>query len=333
MKVSFCIPTYNRVKFIEDLLESINNQSSHSLTVEVCISDNASTDGTEESINIWRSRFNFPILYQRHNENIGPDRNYLSAVNMGTGDYCWIFGSDDILTKNSLVLMEDKLANESDIYLCDRRELDISMTRISNPHRRWLSGGSRLFSFSNEADLIEYFSKCNSVGGLFSYLSSIIVKRDKWSDVIFDESYIGTAYAHVYILLRIINNMNSTLQYISLPLVDCRGDNDTFETNGKARRIKIDFIGYLKLREDFYDKNTKIYSSFGRVLTKERPWFYTSLAMACYGDSTDRAELASFYKRLGYPEIATNFIFRLKGLASYAKRIKLAKMVIKKIFS
>ncbi|ECB4290049.1 transferase, partial [Salmonella enterica] len=38
MKVSFCIPTYNRVKFIEDLLESINNQSSHSLIVEVCIS-------------------------------------------------------------------------------------------------------------------------------------------------------------------------------------------------------------------------------------------------------------------------------------------------------
>ncbi|EBU1703925.1 glycosyltransferase, partial [Salmonella enterica] len=205
MKVSFCIPTYNRVKFIEDLLESINNQSSHSLIVEVCISDNASTDGTEESINIWRDRFNFPILYQRHNENIGPDRNYLSAVNMGTGDYCWIFGSDDILTKNSLALMEDKLAAGSDIYLCDRRELDISMTKISNPHRRWLNGGSRLFSFSNEADLIEYFSKCNSVGGLFSYLSSIIVKRNKWSDVILDESYIGTAYAHVYILLRIIN--------------------------------------------------------------------------------------------------------------------------------
>lgn len=50
--------------------------------------------------------------------------------------------------------MEDKLAAGSDIYLCDRRELDISMTKISNPHRRWLNGGSRLFSFSNEADLI-----------------------------------------------------------------------------------------------------------------------------------------------------------------------------------
>ncbi|EID1204817.1 transferase, partial [Salmonella enterica] len=68
-------------------------------------------------------------------------------------------------------------------------------------------------------------------------------------------------------------------------------------------------------------------------LTKERPWFYTSLAMACYGDSTDRAELASFYKKLGYPKIATNLIFCLKGLASYTKKIKLAKMVIKKIFS
>ncbi len=41
--------------------------------------------------------------------------------------------------------------------------------------------------------------------------------------------------------------------------------------------------------------------------------------MACYGDSTDRAELASFYKKLGYPKIATNLIFCLKGLASYTK--------------
>ncbi|ECV0042154.1 O-antigen biosynthesis protein, partial [Salmonella enterica subsp. enterica serovar Typhi] len=32
-------------------------------------------------------------------------------------------------------------------------------------------------------------------------------------------------------------------------------------------------------------------------------------------------------------KIATNLIFCLKGLASYTKKIKLAKMVIKKIFS
>ncbi len=90
-----------------NLLESINNQSSHSLIVEVCISDNASTDETEESINIWRDRFNFSILYQGITKILGQIGIICSAINMGTGDYCcWIFGSDDILAKKFLALME-----------------------------------------------------------------------------------------------------------------------------------------------------------------------------------------------------------------------------------
>lgn len=130
---------------------------------------------------------------------------------MGIGDYCWIFGSDDIFIKNFFVLMEDKLVVGSDIYLCDRWELDILMMKIFNLYWWWLNGGSRLFFFSNEVDLIEYFSKCNLVGGFFSYLSFIIVKRNKWFDVLFDELYIGIVYVYVYILLRIINNMNLIL--------------------------------------------------------------------------------------------------------------------------
>ncbi|MGT1483488.1 hypothetical protein ACVPR2_23360, partial [Salmonella enterica subsp. enterica serovar Enteritidis] len=55
---------------------------------------------------------------------------------------------------------------------------------------------------------------------------------------------------------------------ISLPLVDCRGDNDTFESNGKARRIKIDFIGYLKLREDFIITIQKYISHLDGFLQK-----------------------------------------------------------------
>lgn len=333
MKVSFCIPTYNRSKFIDELLSSINRQSVHSLDIEVCISDNASTDDTRESIELWRDKYSFPIVYQRHAENIGPDRNYLAAVNMGTGDYCWIFGSDDILTNNALALMQTEIANGFDIYLCDRRELDLAMTKITNPHRKWLSGDSRLFSFRDDYDLIKYFRKCNSVGGLFSYLSSIIVKKDRWSSIEFDNSYIGTAYSHVYVLLKIINEPNSTLQYISLPLVDCRGDNDTFESNGKARRIKIDFIGYLKLKNDFYSENEKLSVAFGDVLLKERPWIYTSLAMACYGNSTDREELASYYQELGYHPCFTHFLFQFGKFANNAKNISVVKKMVKRIFA
>lgn len=58
------------------------------------------------------------------------------------------------------------------------------------------------------------------------------------------------------------------MHYISKPLVICRGDNDSFEKKGKARRILIDFIAYLKLANDFYSKNISLKRAFENVLLK-----------------------------------------------------------------
>ncbi|HHC1975330.1 TPA: glycosyltransferase family 2 protein, partial [Salmonella enterica] len=59
MLISFCIPTYNRKEYLEELLNSINNQEKFNLDIEICISDNASNDGTEEMIDVWRNNYNF----------------------------------------------------------------------------------------------------------------------------------------------------------------------------------------------------------------------------------------------------------------------------------
>ncbi|EDQ3425490.1 glycosyltransferase family 2 protein, partial [Salmonella enterica subsp. enterica serovar 4,[5],12:i:-] len=71
MLISFCIPTYNRKEYLEELLNSINNQEKFNLDIEICISDNASTDGTEEMIDVWRNNYNFPIIYRRNSVNLG----------------------------------------------------------------------------------------------------------------------------------------------------------------------------------------------------------------------------------------------------------------------
>ncbi|QTL39798.1 glycosyltransferase family 2 protein [Xenorhabdus budapestensis] len=331
MKISFCIPTYNRARFLEELLESIANQSNHSLDIEVCISDNASTDGTSDMIAIWGKKFNFPIKYHCHDNNIGPDRNYLSAINMGTGDYCWIFGSDDMLEIGALAQIQDLLFEEHDIYLCDRKEMDITMSIVRNSHRKWLSCGSSTFLINDNKDLINYLNKCQSIGGVFSYLSSIIVKKEKWNTIEFDESYVGTAYSHVYILLRILNHKGTILKYISSPLVLCRGDNDFFVSSGMAKRIKIDFIGYLKLSNDLYTESCSITQALHGVLLRERPWLYTSLAMACYGNQEDKRHLLYYYEEMGYSKFLTEFIFLWGGLARYLKNSGKLKSFIRKI--
>ncbi|CEE94214.1 Abequosyltransferase RfbV [Xenorhabdus nematophila str. Anatoliense] len=333
MKISFCIPTYNRAEYLEPLIESIANQSNHSLDVDICISDNASTDGTDKMITNWQERFNILIHYHRHHENIGPDRNYLSAVNMATGDYCWIFGSDDLLAVDALSSMQASLSKEHDIYLCDRKEMDISMNIVRNAHRKWLSCCSSEFVINSNNDLINYFNNCRSIGGVFSYLSSIIVKKDKWRKINFDESYIGTAYSHVYVLMKILNQKGVTLEYISSPLVLCRDDNDHFIHSGVGNRIKIDFSGYLKLANDLYKKSHHITQAFHGVLLKERPWFYTSLTMSFHGNKEDKRELVHYYKKLGYSELLTKTIFLVFGRYIVGVLIKSKKLkhLIKKL--
>jgi len=331
VKVSFCIPTYNRAVYLEPLLQSIKLQQPHGLELEICISDNASTDSTEELIPVWEKKFGIPIIYKKHETNIGPDRNYLAAVSLASGDYCWIFGSDDMLQSDALAIIESELNRKNDIYLCDRKEMDINMSVVKDGHRRWLSNGTKEYIFNDDNDRINYFNDCMSLGGVFSYLSSIIVKRSAWNNINFDPSFVGTAYSHVYILLKIIEIQGSSISYISLPLVLCRGDNDTFESSGKARRVLIDYMGYFKLSDALYNDKQMLKKSFENILTKERPYIYTSLMIASYADSKEKSSYCSYQKRLGHAKLVTNLLFLFGPSATVLKKSFFFKKMVKKI--
>ncbi|VDZ82577.1 glycosyltransferase family 2 protein [Kluyvera intermedia] len=333
MMVSFCIPTYNRKEFLEELLKSINNQKKPNFDIEVCISDNASTDGTESMIEIWREDFNFPIVYHRNSENLGPDTNFLASVSLATGDYCWIFGSDDVLADDALITLESYLHSNADIYLCDRSETGYDLSELRNAHRHWLSAYDELYILDSDKDRTNYFKRCLSIGGVFSYLSSLVVKRAKWFAVDFDQSFIGSSYPHVFIMMNIFNNQSCRLHYLAKPLVVCRGDNDSFENKGKANRVIIDFSGYFKLSDTLYPNNQMLQMEFEKILLRERPWLYTSLAISCYGDREEKEVISSFYKRLGHSEYLTFFVFKFCFFSRVLKNNRMLKTILKKFLS
>lgn len=320
-KISFCIPTYNRCVALEELIKSIANQCKHSFDVEICISDNASTDDTEEMIDIWTKRYAVNINYNKNKYNIGPDRNYLAAVALASGEYCWLMGSDDALSPDAIQCFESYVHTEADIFLVDRVELDSEMKRVTDHHRKWLDGGSCLYYFSDPKDHLRYFNKCNSLGGAFSYLSSIIVKRELWEKVEFNEDYIGSAYAHVFYLLSILGNTKQCrLQYISKPIVLCRGGNDFFAAEGLVKRIEIDLAGYISLSNSFYSMQY-VKKALMNVLARERPWFYTSLVVGHYGCVEGKKRVINYYYQLGKPKVATKSILKIGTIAYFMNKI------------
>jgi glycosyltransferase involved in cell wall biosynthesis len=63
MKISICIPQYNRVEYLIKNLDIIEKQNH--LNFEVIISDDCSTDDTTERISEYKSRSSLNINYFR----------------------------------------------------------------------------------------------------------------------------------------------------------------------------------------------------------------------------------------------------------------------------
>lgn len=105
--ISFCIPTFNRAEELDELLRCIAGQITldpkiNPDWVEVCISDNCSSDDTPKIVEFWSSRL--PSLkYFRQNANQGFAPNMLQAVTLASGRYVWLFGDDDLLMAGSIV--------------------------------------------------------------------------------------------------------------------------------------------------------------------------------------------------------------------------------------
>jgi glycosyltransferase involved in cell wall biosynthesis len=104
MLLSICIPTFNRKKYLENCLNSIK-VAIHNLPnrdeIEICVSDNGSSDGTSDMV----ERFTSPIelKFIQNKSNIGFAKNMLQVVNMASGEYVWVIGSDDLLLPNSII--------------------------------------------------------------------------------------------------------------------------------------------------------------------------------------------------------------------------------------
>lgn len=96
MKISICIPTYNRAPHLANCLNSIiKNKKRFSGDFQVCVSDNCSTDDTEEVVR--RAQADIEIKYHKNNENMGIPRNFLNVVEMAKGEFVWLIGDDDLL--------------------------------------------------------------------------------------------------------------------------------------------------------------------------------------------------------------------------------------------
>ncbi len=219
-KLSICIPTYNRARYLAETLDNVIAQATDE--VEIVVSDNASPDDTAEIVKSRQEKFP-RLTYFRQPENLGADRNYLQSVALASGEWCWLLGDDDLLEPGAIACVLE--------HLHGPRPLDFLLLLVTVYDARMQTVLER------SADVLEITQDIytTDVPGFFtrffqeSYLSIFVVRRDKWNTVD-AEKYVGTGLTYLGITYEYLE-ANSPVLLIARPLVKYRSMNISWTAN------------------------------------------------------------------------------------------------------
>lgn len=109
--LSICIPTYNRADILKETLLALTQNPDFDKRVEVVISDNCSTDHTEEVVTGFAKQFH-NIKYSRNSRNI-EDGNFFKVLSLGNGRYLKLVNDTAKFKAGMLRFVLDKIEEHS----------------------------------------------------------------------------------------------------------------------------------------------------------------------------------------------------------------------------
>jgi len=190
MKVSLCIPQYNRIQYLLKNLSVIAQQTY--ADIEIAISDDASTDNTEEEITELAKTYKYPIVYHQHPVNVGYDANLRKSLELASGDYCIMMGNDDTLKGSTAIkdLVDFLVKNDlPELGFCNYVEDHSHDSVMARAFCTAVIG-------SGEAVALKYYRS-------FSYVAGIIIRKDIFNRVNTDKAD-GSVFVQMYFAARII---------------------------------------------------------------------------------------------------------------------------------
>jgi len=113
--VSVGIPTFNRCEYLRTAVESIRNQTY--TNIEIIISDNASTDGTQGYCTALTT-IDKRVKYIRHGQNIGANPNFQHVLCCATGEFFMWEADDDFCDPLHVERLMEQLLSQPDLVLC-----------------------------------------------------------------------------------------------------------------------------------------------------------------------------------------------------------------------
>ena len=208
-RLSICIATLNRARFLKETLDGILDQASDE--VEVVIVDGASSDGTGEVVHALQQRFP-RIRYIRREKAMGVDRDFDAAVQHAGGEYCWLLCDDDLLKPGAIATVLSGIGREHSLLVLNADVWNAGYSKRLE-ERRMKIDEDRVYPSSGIETLFA------DTAGYLSFIGGVVIRRDLWM-ARERERYFGTEFVHVGVIFQ--SPLPGTTLVISKPLVSIR---------------------------------------------------------------------------------------------------------------
>ena len=118
--VSIIIPVYNAENYILLCLDSVMNQSYNNL--EVIVVNDGSTDHCDELCRAYAAEHQNVLILNQKNSGLSSARN--SGIKQAHGEYLFFLDADDLLHRNAISTLVEKIADSGNLVICDYRKFN-----------------------------------------------------------------------------------------------------------------------------------------------------------------------------------------------------------------
>jgi alpha-1,3-rhamnosyltransferase len=143
--VTVLIPSYNHALYIEQLLNSIVQQSYGYEQIELIVVDDCSTDNSVAIIQKMADKYHFQLIINKENKGICANLN--KGILLATGKYICISGSDDYWALDKLELQVKHLEANPKAAVCSGNVIRVDGNGNDLAAEKQISAPARTYTF------------------------------------------------------------------------------------------------------------------------------------------------------------------------------------------
>jgi len=240
------IPTYNRAKYLDKCLallfeEFLNYQQ----YIDIHVSDNCSTDGTEKVIKKYKEA-GYDFTYTKQTSNVGMDGNFGFLYEISSTKYFWLLGDDDWIVEGTIKKILDILQKDivGLLYLNNYWYEEDLPSNIS------ISDTANLTVYNNGHEFI------SRITYWVTFLSAFIVNKDLVKNKINIKEYDNTLFTQLSWVITAIYSGSEIVVLENFALL-CKGSNSGGYKVFKVFGNNLNKVMDILIRQKLADKRMK----------------------------------------------------------------------------